>query len=119
MIIYILTTSLSMPAAMAISITGGVLFGIWVRVLIISFTSTIGAMLACFVSRYLLRDWVQRKFWDRKSGIILSVHFDVASCFSFFCYQFNYGINKDSFIFTILGITGVLPLSFLRILGSS
>jgi uncharacterized membrane protein YdjX (TVP38/TMEM64 family) len=33
--------------------------------LIVSFASTIGATLACFVARFLLRDWVQSKFGDK------------------------------------------------------
>jgi uncharacterized membrane protein YdjX (TVP38/TMEM64 family) len=31
----------------------------------VSFASTIGATLACAVSRFILRDWVQKKFGDR------------------------------------------------------
>jgi uncharacterized membrane protein YdjX (TVP38/TMEM64 family) len=36
---------------------------------VVSFASTIGATLACFVSRYLLRDWVQGKFGDKLGAI--------------------------------------------------
>ena len=64
-IIYVLTTSLSLPGASPLGIVGGALFGFWVATLVVSFASTIGATLACFVSRYLLRDWIQRKFSDR------------------------------------------------------
>jgi uncharacterized membrane protein YdjX (TVP38/TMEM64 family) len=64
-IIYVLTTSLSLPGASPLGIAGGALFGFWVATLVVSFASTIGATLACFVSRHLLRDWIQRKFSDR------------------------------------------------------
>jgi uncharacterized membrane protein YdjX (TVP38/TMEM64 family) len=64
-IIYVLTTSLSLPGASPLSIAGGALFGFWVTTLVVSFASTIGATLACFVSRSLLRDWVQSKFSDK------------------------------------------------------
>src|SRR4030042_4056198 len=64
-IIYVLTTSLSLPGASPLGMAGGALFGFWVATLVVSFASTIGATLACFVSRYLLRDWIQRKFSDR------------------------------------------------------
>ncbi|MDP2157726.1 MAG: TVP38/TMEM64 family protein, partial [Nitrospirota bacterium] len=47
----------------------GALFGLLTGTVIISFASSIGATLACFVSRYLLRDWVQKKFGDRLSVI--------------------------------------------------
>ncbi|MEW6571408.1 MAG: TVP38/TMEM64 family protein [Nitrospirota bacterium] len=65
MVIYILTTSLSLPGATILSLAGGGLFGLWKGTLIVSFASTIGATLACFVSRFLLRDWVQEKFSDK------------------------------------------------------
>jgi uncharacterized membrane protein YdjX (TVP38/TMEM64 family) len=64
-IIYVLTTSLSLPGASPLGIVGGALFGFWVATLVVSFASTIGATLACFVSRFLLRDWVQSKFSDK------------------------------------------------------
>jgi len=37
--------------------------------LIVSFASTIGATLACFVSRFILRDWIQSKFGDKLETI--------------------------------------------------
>ncbi len=69
MVIYILSTSLSLPGATILTLAGGALFGFWVGVLVVSFASTIGATLACFVSRFLLRDWVQGKFGDRLTTI--------------------------------------------------
>jgi uncharacterized membrane protein YdjX (TVP38/TMEM64 family) len=36
---------------------------------VVSFASTIGATLACVVSRFLLREWVQRKFGDKLAAI--------------------------------------------------
>ena len=64
-IIYVLTTSLSLPGASPLGVVGGALFGFWVATLVVSFASTIGATLACFMSRFLLRDWVQSKFSDK------------------------------------------------------
>lgn len=69
MIIYIVTTALSLPGATVLTIAGGAMFGLMTGVIIVSFASTIGATLACFVSRYLLRDWIQNKFGDRLSII--------------------------------------------------
>jgi len=64
-VVYVLTTSLSLPGASPLSIVGGAVFGLWTATLVVSFASTIGATLACFVSRFLLRDWVQSKFSDK------------------------------------------------------
>jgi uncharacterized membrane protein YdjX (TVP38/TMEM64 family) len=64
-IVYVLTTSLSIPGASPLSIAGGALFGFWATTIVVSFASTIGATLACFVSRFILRDWIQNKFGDK------------------------------------------------------
>jgi uncharacterized membrane protein YdjX (TVP38/TMEM64 family) len=63
--IYILVTSLSLPGAAIMTLAGGALFGLLVGTIVVSFASTIGATLACFVARFVLRDWVQGKFGDK------------------------------------------------------
>jgi uncharacterized membrane protein YdjX (TVP38/TMEM64 family) len=65
MMIYILVTSLSLPGAAVMTLAGGALFGLWTGTLVVSFASTIGATLACLISRFVLRDWVQRKFSEK------------------------------------------------------
>lgn len=65
MIIYILVTSLSLPGATVMTLAGGALFGLAVGTILVSFASTIGATLACIVSRFILRDWVQGKVGDK------------------------------------------------------
>src|SRR5210317_2204461 len=69
MAVYILVTALSLPGAAVMTLAGGAMFGFWVGVLVVSFASTIGATLACFVARFLLRDWVQNKFGDKLTAI--------------------------------------------------
>lgn len=69
MAIYIVVTALSLPGATVLTLAGGALFGILVGTLTVSFASTIGATLACLVSRFLLRDWVQRRFGDKLTAI--------------------------------------------------
>ena len=69
MLIYIAVTALSLPGAVVMTLAGGAMFGFWVGFVVVSFASTIGATLACFVARFLLRDWVQNKFGDRLTAI--------------------------------------------------
>ena len=69
MAIYIVVTALSLPGAVIMTLAGGALFGLVVGTVAVSFASTIGATIACIVSRYLLRDWVQNKFGDRLATI--------------------------------------------------
>ncbi len=65
MVVYVLVTSLSLPGAAIMTLAGGALFGVLIGTVVVSFASTIGATLACLVSRFVLRDWVQRKFGDK------------------------------------------------------
>jgi uncharacterized membrane protein YdjX (TVP38/TMEM64 family) len=67
--IYIAVTALSLPGAAVMTLASGAMFGLLVGTVVVSFASTIGATLACFVSRYLLRDWVQGKFGDKLGAI--------------------------------------------------
>lgn len=60
--VYVLVTALSVPGAAVLTLLGGALFGLWPGILLVSFASTLGATLAMLASRYLLRDWVQRRF---------------------------------------------------------
>lgn len=63
--IYILMTSLSLPGATILTLAGGGVLGLWTGILTVSFASTIGATLACIISRFILRDWVQTMFSDK------------------------------------------------------
>lgn len=65
MAVYILATSLSLPGAVVLTIAGGALFGLLTGTIVVSFASTIGATLACFASRFFLRNWVEEKFSDK------------------------------------------------------
>ncbi|TAN39294.1 MAG: TVP38/TMEM64 family protein [Nitrospirae bacterium] len=67
--VYIAATSLSLPGAVVLTLAGGALFGLRTGLLVVSFASTIGATLACVVSRFILRDWVQSRFGERLSTV--------------------------------------------------
>jgi len=64
-IVYVLTAALSLPGAAPLGMLGGALFGFWTATLVVSFASTIGATLACSVSRFLLSDWIQNRYGDK------------------------------------------------------
>ncbi|SHO22296.1 Putative uncharacterized protein, partial [Moritella viscosa] len=66
---YVLITGFSLPGAVLLTLLGGGLFGFGYGLLLISFASSIGATLAFLVSRYLLRDYVQKKFGARLDAI--------------------------------------------------
>ncbi len=68
-LLYVLVTALSLPGATVMTLAGGAIFGLWTGLLVVSFASSIGALLAFLVSRFLLRDWVQRRFGDSLGAI--------------------------------------------------
>jgi uncharacterized membrane protein YdjX (TVP38/TMEM64 family) len=67
--LYVLCAALSLPGAAVLTIAAGALFGLVAGTLTTSFASAIGAMIACTMSRYLLRSWVQEKL-GRRAGRI-------------------------------------------------
>jgi dihydrolipoamide dehydrogenase len=90
-VIYVVAAGLSLPGAALLTIIGGMIFGLWTGLLLVSFASSIGATLAFLVSRFILRDWVQNKF----SSYLVSV---------------NQGIEKDgSFYLFTLRLIPVVP----------
>ena len=83
-LVYIVTTALSLPGAVLLTLLGGALFGLFIGTIVVSFASSIGATLAFLVSRLFLRDWVQYKMGDHLKS-------------------FNDGIKKDGtfYLFTL------------------
>ena len=66
---YVLVTALSLPGAVIMTLAAGAIFGLFWGTVIASFASTLGATLAFWSARYLLRDWVQARFGDRLKPI--------------------------------------------------
>lgn len=67
--IYVLVTALSLPGAAIMTLAAGAIFGLLWGVVLVSFASSLGATLAFWISRFLLRDWVQARFGDRLKAI--------------------------------------------------
>lgn len=67
--VYVAVTGLSLPGASLMTLVAGALFGLWQGLLIVSFASSLGALLSMFSSRFLLQDWVQQHFGQRLAGI--------------------------------------------------
>lgn len=67
---YIVITALSLPGAAVMSVVAGALFGLVTGTIIVSFASSIGALFAFLMARYLLRDTVQARFGGEQLRII-------------------------------------------------
>jgi len=68
-LVYVAVTGLSLPGAALMTLLAGAIFGLLWGSVIVSFASSIGATLAFLASRFVLRDWVQRRFAKFLDGI--------------------------------------------------
>ena len=119
MLIYILVTALSLPGATVLTLFGGALFGLTVGFIAVSFASTIGATLAAFVSRFLLREWVQGKFGDKlkminegvdEEGPFYLFTLRLIPVFPFFVINLAMGLTKMSLVtFFWVSQIGMVP----------
>ncbi|USN47983.1 MAG: TVP38/TMEM64 family protein [Pseudobdellovibrionaceae bacterium] len=60
--LYVTVTALSLPGATVLGLAAGAIFDFKVGVVIVSFASTMGATLACALSRFLFSDWLKNKW---------------------------------------------------------
>lgn len=95
---YLILSALSLPGAALLTLAAGALFGVAWGTLIVSFASSLGALLAFLVSRYLLRDLVQSRFGDRLKAV-------------------NDGISRDGvfYLFT-LRLVPIVPFFLINLL---
>lgn len=116
---YVAITALSIPGAAVVTLLGAALFGFWISLALVSFASTIGATLAFLSSRYLLRDWVQKKFGNKLTAVNQGVAKDgpfylfslrLIPVFPFFLINLLMGLTPISTIrFYLVSQLGMLP----------
>jgi len=64
-LVYAAVTGLSLPGAAVLTLSYGWFFGFWPALILVSFASTSGATIAFLLSRFLLRDTINRRFGER------------------------------------------------------
>jgi uncharacterized membrane protein YdjX (TVP38/TMEM64 family) len=122
---YVAVTALSLPAATVLSLAAGVLFGRWVGTALVLLAATLGATLAFLSSRYLLRDWVRRRFGARLAAVDAGVERDGAyylltlrlvPAFPFFLVNLAMGLTPmRAWTFAWVSLVGMLPGTFLYV----
>jgi uncharacterized membrane protein YdjX (TVP38/TMEM64 family) len=68
-LLYIVITALSLPGAALFSLSAGALFGLAEGIVIALFSSSIGALLAFLLSRYMLREIIKNRFPEQLNTI--------------------------------------------------
>lgn len=66
---YVAVTAASFPGAAILTLAAGALFGVVGGTVLVSFASTLGATLAFWSSRYVLRDSIEARFGERLKAI--------------------------------------------------
>ena len=64
-LVYVAVTAFSIPGATVMTLAAGALFGFQWGMLLVSFASSIGATFAFMIARFLLGNWVQKRFADQ------------------------------------------------------
>ncbi len=105
---YIISAAFSFPIAVPLTLIAGAIFGLFWGTVIVSFGSTIGALLSFLASRHLMRDFVQQRFGDRLQAINDGVKRDGSF------YLFTLRLIPVFPFFLINLLMGLTPISALR-----
>lgn len=121
--IYTLLTAFSVPAAWILTIVAGALFGRVLGAGVAVLAATCGATLAFLSSRFLLRDWIQRRFGHRleafnrgldKDGAFYLFSLRLVPIFPFFLINLGMGLTPiRTWTYFWVSLLGMLPGSFL------
>ncbi|MES2631593.1 MAG: FAD-dependent oxidoreductase [Pseudomonadota bacterium] len=76
--VYVAATALSFPGATILTLAAGAIFGLGWGTVLVSFASSVGALLAFLGARFLLRDSVQARFGQRLAEINRGIERDAA-----------------------------------------
>jgi len=120
--VYCLQTALSLPGAGALTLVGGFLFGNVVGTLYVNVAATAGATLAFLAARYLLQDWVERKFGDwlepiqqgfARNAFSYLMTLRLIPAFPFFLVNLVSGLTRINVgTYIVATAIGILPGSF-------
>ena len=102
--IYVAMTGLSLPGATILSLVCAWFFGFWPGLLLVSLASPAGATLAFLISRFLLRETIQRKFGDRLQAFNQALEREGA------LYLFMLRLNPVVPFFMINAVMGLTPI---------
>jgi len=121
--VYTLTIAIGIPGVAPLSLLGGYLFGVLLGTAYGALGATIGSLIAFLIVRYVLRNWVKRKFGNQLDGFnkqmqryganyLLMVHY--ASIIPFFLINSLAAvsdINWWTFVWTT--VIGFIPIALL------
>ena len=118
-IIYVVLTTLSIPVALMLGLLSGFIFDLYSAIILISFASSFGATAAMLISRYLISDYINRRFLDEislinnevdKQGAYYLFALRMSPIFPFFVINAAFGLTKiKTLTFYLISQLGMLP----------
>ncbi|MGK0296990.1 MAG: putative membrane protein YdjX (TVP38/TMEM64 family) [Gammaproteobacteria bacterium] len=126
-LLYVIGTGLSLPVAGFLTITSGVLFGLFWGTLIVSVAGTVGATIAFLLSRYLFRDYIQSRYAEKlsrinngitKNGNMYLLSLRLIPVIPFFIINAGMGLTPIPVVsFSLISIIGMVPISLILVNG--
>jgi uncharacterized membrane protein YdjX (TVP38/TMEM64 family) len=121
--IFLVIGLLLLPGATLLSVFSGAVFGLPLGPLLVSLGSTLGAVLAFFVARYILRDWVEEKYGEKlypiheglcENDIHYILVLRLVPLFPFFLVNIAMGVSPISWkVFMTGTLLGKLPATWI------
>ena len=125
-IVYVVLTALSLPVSLILGLLSGFILDLYSAVVLISFASSFGATSAMLVSRYLISDYINKKFSNEISlinnevdapGAYYLFALRMSPIFPFFVINAAFGLTKiKSLTFYLISQLGMLPGTIIIIL---
>ena len=124
-LVYVTVAALSIPGAAVMTLAGGAIFGFLTGLVIVSFASVLGAVLAFLGSRYLFRDWVARRFGRQldainrgleRDGIFYLLFIRMNPVFPYFLVNLAMGLTRIGVLkFALVSQIGMLPATIVYV----
>jgi len=104
---YILATGLSLPGTALLTLSSGFLFGTVKGTIIVVLASNIGALIAFFISRYLIKDLIF-KFFFKKKKLLNTILKNTTADGAYYLFTLRLIPSIPFFIVNIfMGLTGI------------
>ena len=123
--LYVAMAALSIPGAAVMTLAAGAVFGFLRGVVLVSFASVCGAVIAFLGSRYLFRDWVHKRFGrqiaeiDRgieRDGTFYLLFLRLNPVFPYFLVNLAMGLTRIGVLrFALVSQIGMLPATLVYV----
>ncbi len=123
MLVYTLLTALSIPSAAVLTVLAGAIFGLTTGTLMVAVSATLGATLAFLFSRFLLQEWIAKRYANAyeqinkgidKDGAVYLLSLRLTPIFPFFMINLVMGLTRmKTIVYALVSLFGMLPGTFI------